>query len=97
MANDYIKNNVVRISIAFTVASVATDPTIVTCYIKDPTSVLTTYVYGTNNQLVKDSTGNYHVDIFASIAGNWWYRFEGTGTVISANENEFIVIRSQIL
>jgi hypothetical protein len=97
MPNVYTKDSTVTISNTFTLTGTATDPTTVTCYFKDPTGALTTYVYGTNSQLVRDSTGAYHVDIFANIAGNWWYRFEGTGTVVSASEAEFIVPLSQIL
>lgn len=97
MANVYSRDSLVRISSEFTVSGTDTDPTTVTCYYKDPTGVVTTLVYGSNNALVRDVTGKYHVDISATIAGNWWYRFEATGTVTAANEAEFVVSLSQIL
>lgn len=97
MANVYAKDSLVRVSSEFTVSSVDTDPTTVKCFYKDPNNVVTTLVYGTDAALVKDSTGKYHVDIQASIAGNWWYRFEATGSVVAANEAEFVISLSQIL
>lgn len=97
MANVYAKDSLVRVSSEFTVASADTDPTIVKCYYKDPNNSVTTLTYGTDNALVRDATGKYHVDISASTAGNWWYRFEATGSVVAANEAEFVVSLSQIL
>lgn len=97
MANVYAKDSLVRVSSEFTVASADTDPTTVKCYYKDPNNLVTTLVYGTDNTLVRDATGKYHVDIPASTVGNWWYRFEATGSVVAANEAEFVVSLSQII
>lgn len=36
--------------------------------------------------VTKDSTGNYHVDVDLTIAGQWFYRFEGAGAVVAADE-----------
>jgi len=58
---------------------------------------VTTLTYGIDNALARDSTGKYHVDIFTSVVGNWWYRFEATGSVIAANEAEFVISLSQIV
>ena len=95
--NIYAKNSLVRVSADFTLATIDTDPSTIKCYYKDPTGTITTLVYGTDGALVKDSAGKYHVDISAATSGNWYYRFEGTGTVTAANENEFIVPLSQIV
>ncbi len=97
MANVYAKDSLVRVSSEFTVSGTDTDPTTVKCFYKDPNGVVTTLTYGIDNALVKDSTGKYHVDIFTSVVGNWWYRFEATGSVIAANEAEFVISLSQIL
>jgi hypothetical protein len=97
MANVYAKDSLVRVSSEFTVSSTDTDPTTVKCIYKDPNNSVTTLVYGTDSALVRDATGKYHVDIPATIAGNWWYRFEASGTVTAANEAEFVVSLSQIL
>ena len=97
MANVYAKDSLVRVSSEFTVSGTDTDPTTVKCFYKDPNGAVTTLTYGIDNALVKDSTGKYHVDIFTSVVGNWWYRFEATGSVIAANESEFVISLSQIL
>lgn len=97
MSNTYAKDNQIRISVDFTVNAVDTDPTTIKCFYKDPNNLVTTLTYGVDNALVKDVTGKYHVDIFVSIAGRWYYRFEGTGAVIAANEADFLVDRSQII
>lgn len=97
MANVYAKDSLVRVSSEFTVSGTDSDPTTVKCFYKDPNNTITTLTYGTDAALIKDATGKYHADIGASIAGNWWYRFEATGVVVAANEAEFVVSLSQIL
>ena len=97
MANVYAKESLVRVSSEFTISGTDTDPTTVKCFYKDPTGVVTTLTYGVDNALVKDATGKYHVDVFAQVVGNWWYRFEATGAVVAANEAEFVISLSQIL
>lgn len=97
MANVYAKDSLVRVSSEFTISGTDSDPTTVHCLYKDPNNSVTTLTYGTDEALVRDATGKYHVDISASIAGNWWYRFEATGSVVAANEAEFVVSLSQIV
>lgn len=65
------------------------DPTTVSVIVKAPpafTGVETTYVYGTDVEVVKDKTGQYHIDITFDIAGDWAVRFKGAGAVVAANE-----------
>jgi hypothetical protein len=74
----------------------AIDPTVVKFKVKNPnTNVITEYTYGTDAELVKDSTGNYHVDVSALVSGYWYYRFFATGTGESAEEHYFEVRESQ--
>lgn len=89
--NIYKKGQKVRISVAFTVSEVATDPTTVTAKIKDPSGNISSYVYGVAGELVKDSTGNYHVDVTTDENAEWHYRFEGTGTCVAVEEGSFRV------
>lgn len=85
------------------------DPTTVTFKIRGPlnsdsylvtndTATTTTYVYGTDSQLVKDGTGRYHVDFVVPTgkSGTYAYRFEGTGSNPGADEETFVVKRSGI-
>ena len=90
--NYYEKGDLVRASGAFTnVLGEALDPTTVIFQFKDPTGSTTSYTYGAASQVVKDSTGNYHVDVDASAVGTWYYRFYSTGTGQAADEGKFIV------
>lgn len=87
--NIYETGQKVRCAVVFTVSGVATDPTTVTAKIKDPSGNTTTYVYGAGVDVVKDSTGNYHIDVTTDEAGEWFFRFEGTGTCVAVEESSF--------
>jgi hypothetical protein len=92
--NVYVKGNLVRVSASFTnEAGAALDPTVVKCVVLEPGDVLaTTYTYGTDVAVVKDSTGHYHLDIDADEAGEWRYRWYSTGTGQSASEGLFMAV-----
>lgn len=87
--NYYKKGQKVRVTCLFKVAGVLTDPTTVTCKVMDPSRNVTTYVYGTDAALVKDSIGTYHVDIVTDETKEWNFRFEGTGTCVAVEESTF--------
>ena len=56
--------------------------------------MVTNYVV-TGGQIVKDSVGNYSLEIDPAIQGKWFYRFEGAGTNKGAEEREFHIRESQ--
>ena len=93
--NQYVLGQSVNLRATFKVLDVLTDPTVVTFKMKDPTGIITSYVYGTDVQLVKDSVGKYHVMASLNKYGIWWYRYEGTGTAPGATEANVEVIVSQ--
>jgi len=86
MANIYDKGDLVRISVTFTVSGVDTDPTTVALKIKDPEETITTYTYAAS-EIIKDAVGKYHKDIPINASGRWYYRWEGTGAVVTAGES----------
>ena len=60
----------VRLSAAFTdIDDAAQDPGGVQFKLRAPDGTITTYVYGADVEVVKDSTGNYHVDWLIAVAG----------------------------
>ena len=88
--NTYDIGDLVRCQGIFTdAASTVTDPAAITFKVKNPSGTTTTYVYGTDAQLVKDSTGTYYVDVSINSAGVWYYRFASTGSGQAAGENYF--------
>lgn len=92
--NTYDKGDIVTLTATITNASnVATDPTTLTFKIKaGPNGSVTTYVYGTNAELVKSSTGVYYVAWPVATAGVvHYYQFVATGTAASASEGSFDV------
>jgi len=74
---------------------VDTDPSTITFKFKDPASTITTYIYGTDAELVKSATGVYYVDLILSQEGEYHYRFEGTGSIHAADEVTFRAQQSE--
>ena len=92
--NHYDKGDLVAVEAVFTDRNDALiDPTAVSFKIKDPNGNITTYVFGTDAELVRDSLGKYHVDVSPGIDGTWQYRYESTGTGQAAEEGQFQVKR----
>lgn len=91
--NTYVKGNLVRVAGSFTDENgAAMNPTVVKCAVLPPATVTpTTYTYGTDAAVVRDSTGHYHVDLDASTEGLWRYRWYSTGSGQAAAESEFQV------
>ena len=72
------------------------DPATVRCLYRKPDGTNTTLTYGTDNALVKDSTGKYHVDLNGNAEGQWWFRWESTGANQGAYEGTFQIKPSAI-
>lgn len=90
----YDKGDLVRSAVAFTnEAGAAADPTTITFKFKvGKNGTITTYVYGVNAELVKDSVGNYHVDLAIDTDSITYYvAFYGTGALIAADRNTFTI------
>ena len=64
------------------------DPDTVTFFVRSPGRPATSYVYG-GGALVRDSAGQYHLDITLDRAGTWYYTLSGVvsslGATLSAN------------
>lgn len=66
-------------------AEALTNPSTVTAYIRSPNGVLSDYVYGTDGELTRTSTGLYHLEWTPTSPGKWTVTFKGTGTVIATD------------
>lgn len=68
------------------------DPTTVTFKLMSPNGSSSTYVFDTDEELFKDSVGDYSITISPDTSGRWHYRWEATGTNRTvAQEGTFIV------
>lgn len=92
--NEYPQGTVVTVSVEFkTEDGVLTDPTTVTLTVRKPDKTLVTVTP------TPISTGVYEgrVDTEGGPEGNWYYRWDGSGTLEAAEEWGFIVKHSNVL
>ncbi len=85
---------VVQVATLFATDGVAVDPMGVSfTYLPVASGTPVTLVYGSDAALVKDSTGNYHVNLdTTSYSGSWKWRFFSTGTGQSSAQGSFYVV-----
>jgi hypothetical protein len=85
-----------RLTAAFTDSDgVGIDPDTVTFKTFSPSGAEATYVYGTDDEVQRESAGNYTADIVPDEAGRWHIRWKTTGTgKVIAIEDDFIVRKS---
>ena len=67
------------------------DPTTLSLITKTPSGIKTTYVYGEDAEVVKNSTGIYQMDLSLTESGEWKYDWIGTGTAAGSEGNSFPV------
>src|SRR4051794_14834239 len=97
-ANEYVKGATPRLLGAFRdLNGDLIDPGGVKVYVKDPAGVVMIKIFGTDTEVVKESTGRYHMEVEANVVGRWTYRFESTGTGKAADERDFVVRASKIV
>jgi hypothetical protein len=66
--------------------------------VKAPNGSVATYSSGDGNASVFNTgSGGFERLVMASMAGSWFYRFQATGLVITADEWSFMVAPSFIL
>jgi len=90
--NSYDIGNLVRISVTFEDDAGVTDPSVVKCQVRTPVSAPTTYTYGTDVAVMRESKGIYYMDIDTPYVGTYRYRWYSTGTGQAADEGEFAII-----
>ena len=88
MPNSYDKGQQIKCTGEF--QDVATgayvDPTTVTFRVKDPSNNLSAHVYGVDVNVLRTAAGKYRYDLLLDEAGDWWLRWEGTGSHAGARE-----------
>jgi|SRR5690606_12147698 len=77
-------------------SGVLTNPTSVTVTVREPDDTKTTYTYGTDPEVVRDSTGIYYISIVPDAAGPWGFYWLGTGTVPRSTEDFVLITPSRV-
>jgi hypothetical protein len=83
-----IVGNIRRISAVFTVGATETNPTVTTVRVRTPAGVETSYVYGTDAEVIRTATGRFYFDLTGTETGEYLVRFTGTGTVVAADSEK---------
>lgn len=89
---DYIVGQQPRFPAEFRIGNTLTDPTSVKFIYTEPDGDPVVLVYGTDIEVVKESTGKYYVDLNLSQSGKWRWRWESTGVVVAAAQSSFKVV-----
>ncbi len=93
--HSYDLGDLVRVYTSTPFTDVATgdviDPDAVKVSTKDPAGAVVTYVYGVDNGVIKNDTGDYEMNIDANLSGIWYYRWWSTGDGQAAEEKFFRV------
>lgn len=88
----YELGNVIKVSGSFTDSNdEPVDPSQVSVSILTPGKSLLSYVYNQGQEVKKEGTGIYYIEINANITGDWYVRFFSSGSIISASEILFRV------
>jgi hypothetical protein len=88
--NRYAVGQPVKLTFTFNPSAPA-DPGTVVAKTRDPHGTLTTYTYGVDAALVRESQGVYALTVTPTLRGLWWYRGEGTAPAEAAAEASFEV------
>ena len=92
--------DLIRLSGAFTNpndSDAPIDPTAVFVSRKEPGGTVTIKQHVTDPEVIKDSTGNYHIDIDITAEGLWHYRWYSTGTAQAAEESTFVIVPAKVV
>lgn len=76
------------------------DPSTVTFLVRDASGAVSSYQYvggAGGGSIARAGVGAYFRDVAALTVGSYYYRYEGTGGVIAADEWGFLVAASFIL
>lgn len=94
--NTYNVGQLVRITGIFLDAfGAAADPTTATLSVLWPSGTSQVYEYGGSPEVVyRDGVGSYFIDLDATESGDYHYKWEGTGTADSTDEDQFTVFPS---
>lgn len=81
----YVEGQSLICEIEFRLEGVLTDPTLVRCFVRKPSGLVTEYAFPAA-ELVKIDTGIYEASAIADEPGTWAFRATGVGVVDAVQE-----------
>lgn len=93
----FLGGDTVEVYATFLVGDTLTNPTAVTADVSDGEGTQTAYVYGTDAELTRPSTGVYKLELELTTSGEWSIRFTGTGTAAGTQETQILALESPFL
>ncbi len=92
MADRFDRGDLLRIDASFTnTEGASVDPDVVT-FSTLTGGTQTDYVYGTDDEVSRQSLGHYRAVISLDTVGKWWVRVEATGAGQAAAEHRIRVV-----
>jgi hypothetical protein len=88
-------NELATLTNTFKVGTTPTDPSTVSLAVTDPLGATTTYTYA-GGTVSKTTTGIYTKDVACSSAGEWSYKWTGTGTAADVELGTWTVQETQL-
>lgn len=64
----------------------------ITFYLMSPRGEVTSYVYDVDAEIVKESTGDYWIDIQFTEPGRWYYKWQTTGLTTAQVEEGSVLV-----
>lgn len=87
----------VRITGSLLVDGVLTDAITLQLRVTDPASTVTTYVFGVDAEIVRDSAGSYHFDLYIDQLGTWGYQWLSNSSLTAFDTGVIITGKSYTL
>jgi len=92
LLNEYTKGGLLRLTYQCKdINSAPIDPGDFTVKIKDPTGTVSSFIYGTDIEVVRLDTGLFKIDVSLTESGLWHHRAQVSGLGQSAVERSFFV------
>ena len=89
----YVGNSIISTGTFTNVSTgLVADPSAITVKVKNAASTVTSYVYGTDSNMAKTSTGIYTCTFTPSSDGTWTVEWIGTGNAVAVNMDTFKVL-----
>ena len=89
--------NTIRLTAALLVGDVPTEPNTLQLVVTDPLGGTTTWVWGTDPEVVHDGTGLFHFDLFIGNPGTWGYAWYSNHSLNAFHAGTLVTAQAFVL